>query len=118
MKTIHHKTLRDCEIVVTDTPRKINAYGIVLDLTAAEADKLAKIGGFYVMAEVGTFMPNGDRVEREQPVEALTEDEPAEAEDDSTEDDEAGEDGEVTADSKPVQRQAKKRGRPAGRRGK
>ena len=113
MKTIHHKTLRDCEIVVSDTPRKINAYGIVLALTDAEADKLAKIAGFYVMADPSDVTGS-----------------PAEAEVDSTEDDGADEEDsedeaedttEVAADKKPVARVGGthgKRGRPAGKRGK
>jgi hypothetical protein len=105
MKTIQHKTFRDYEIVVSDTPRKINSYGIVLDLTEAEAEKLAKVAGFVVMADPSD------------------EDEPAEAEVDSTEDgDEAGDEEETsdTGDEKPVARSlsAKKRGRPTGRRGK
>jgi len=104
MKTIQHKTFRDYEIVVSDTPRKINSYGIVLDLTEAEAEKLAKVAGFVVMADPSD------------------EDEPAEAEVDSTEDgDDVGdEETSGTVDEKPVARSlsAKKRGRPTGRRGK
>lgn len=103
MKTIQHKTFRDYVLVVSDTPRKINSYGIVLDLTEAEAEKLAKIPGFVVMADPDDADPVVEQI------------------DDVTEGAEAGDEpADDAVDEKPVTRSqpAKKRGRPAGRRGK
>jgi len=110
MKTIQHKTFRDCEIVVSDAPRKISSYGIVLDLTEAEADKLAKITGFCVMADPSDVTESPAEVEVDS------------TEDDGDEDEEEAEDTtDVAADKKPVARVGGthgKRGRPAGKRGK
>ena len=121
MKTIQHKTFRDCEIVVSDAPRKINSYGIVLDLTEAEADKLAKVAGFCVMADPSDVMESPAEVEVDS-TEDVDADEETDEDEDETEAETEAETVDVAADKRHIARVSsgaqKKRGRPAGKRGK
>ena len=43
MDKIRHKDLRNCQIVISDTPRKIDGEGFVLELTDSEFEKCAGI---------------------------------------------------------------------------